>query len=157
LREVFGTVLDVFASTRVTCFKVGLDVYGLLRPDKMVAYFDTIEQLQVTTELLTSKLAGCPAHGVPFTAEITGDGLLSWGIDPPHDLQALSWLERESWRLWLTNRLATALLAAKSAQSTTIAPWEFALGRIALEGVDIATWTPTRQFEEKFNHNDVLS
>ncbi len=149
LREVFGTTLSVFMTVQPTRFKVGLDVYGMLRPDKLVAYFGTFEQLQAAADLLANKLKGCPAHGVPFTAEIADDGLLSWGMDPPRDQQILSWQERESWRLWLTNRLAVALLGAKTAQSTTIAPWQFAMGRVELEGVNTTTWTPTQTIWEE--------
>lgn len=143
LREALGAVLDVLAFASVTRLKAGLDVYGLLRPDKIVAYFETFERLQDAANRLQDKLAGCPVHGVPFTAEIAGDGLLSWGMDPPRGQQVLAWQERESWRLWLTNRLSAALLTAKAAQSMTVAPWQFAMQRLELEGVNTASWTPT--------------
>jgi hypothetical protein len=72
--------------------------------------------------------------------------LLSWGIDPPRQKGALSWQERESWRLWITNRLATAILAAKKTQSDGLEPWRFALERLRLENVDTETWTPLASF-----------
>jgi hypothetical protein len=88
-------------------------------------------------------LAGCPAQGVPFTAQMTEDGLISRGIDPPPDNALPGWMERESWRLWVTNRLATAILAATPERGGGMEPWQFALRRMRLEGVDTATWTPS--------------
>ena len=92
---------------------------------------------------LGKELDGCPAHGVPFTAEISGEGLLSWGVDPPESKQMLSWQPQESWRLWLTNRLANALLTARRANSASgPEPWRYALERLGLEGIDTESWTP---------------
>ena len=142
LREAFAATVEVASALGAPRFKVGKDVYGLLRPDKIVVYFDRFEPLREAADRLQRRLDGCPAHGVPFTAELAGGGLLSWGTDPPRPRQALDWQERESWRLWLTNRLATALLAAKGARSRAVEPWQFALERVRLEGVDTRTWTP---------------
>ena len=91
---------------------------------------------------LSSELAGCPSQGVPFTAELAGsEGLLSWGMDPPRSQHMLEWQERESWRLWVTNRLALALVAARR-DGGLLEPWQYALARIELEGIDATTWTP---------------
>jgi hypothetical protein len=68
--------------------------------------------------------------------------LLSWGIDPPPEEQALPWLIRESWRLWVTNRLAVALIASSTEDTANLEPWRFALRRLQLEGVDTRSWTP---------------
>jgi hypothetical protein len=144
LREAFPATVEVASALKAPRFKVGKDVYGLLRPDKIVVYCDRFEEVQEAADRLQQRLSGCPAHGVPFTAELAGEGLLSWGTDPPRGRQALDWQERESWRLWLTNRLATALLAAKAAQSRAVEPWQFALERVRLEGVDTQSWTPAR-------------
>jgi hypothetical protein len=112
---------------------------GLLRPDKIVAYFPDFERLAKAAEAVSARLGGVPAQGVPFTSEIGGDGLLSWGMDPPAS-ELAAWGGRESWRLWLTHRLARALLAARSAEG--LEPWRFALERVRLEGIDTASWTP---------------
>jgi hypothetical protein len=144
LPDAFLATMEVASALKAPRFKVGKDVYGLLRPDKIVVYFDRLEQVQEAADRLQRRLGGCPAHGVPFTAELAGDGLLSWGTDPPRERQALDWQERESWRLWLTNRLATALLAAKAARSQAVEPWQFALQRVGLEGVDTQSWTPAQ-------------
>ena len=91
---------------------------------------------------LSAELAGCPSHGVPFTAELADcDGLLSFGIDPPRSEHALEWQERESWRLWLTNRLAVALVSARR-DGGPLEPWQYALARIEFDGIDPSTWAP---------------
>jgi hypothetical protein len=123
-------------------FKIGKGAQGLLRPDKMVAYFSSYEDLAETAKQLEQEMARCPAQGVPFTAELGGDGLLSWGVDPPAEEQVLPWLERESWRLWVTNRLAVALIDTSNGNTAKLEPWQFALRRLQLEGVDTHTWTP---------------
>ena len=90
-------------------------------------------------------IAGIAAQGVPFTSEIGGDGLLSWGVDPPAGERSSLWDGRESWRLWLSHRLARALIDARAAETPEnagIEPWRFALERVRLDGVDTATWTP---------------
>jgi len=101
--RVFGGGRDVWRDRCVQQFKVGRDIYGMLRPDKLVAYFATQQQLCETSERLYARVGGMAAHGVPFTCELHGDGLLSWGMDPPKRAQVLAWQERQSWRLWVVN------------------------------------------------------
>jgi hypothetical protein len=140
--KALATTVEVMSALRGGCFKVGCDVYGLLRPDKIVAYFTDFAEVQEAAEGLMSRLNGCAVHGVPFSAEIGGDGLLSWGIDPPLEERTIGYQGLESWRLWISNRLANALIAARHSESAGIEPWRFALERVALEGVNTATWTP---------------
>jgi hypothetical protein len=143
LPEVFPAVLEVLSRSAADQFKIGRDAGGLLRPDKIVAYFGSLEGVEQAASRLAEGLAGCPAQGVPFTAQMTEDGLISRGIDPPPDNALPGWMERESWRLWVTNRLATAILAATPERGGGMEPWQFALRRMRLEGVDTATWTPS--------------
>jgi len=140
LEEGFGAILGALSSSQAQQFKVGADAAGLLRPDKIVAYFPDFDRLSEAAGRLAERLAGLPAHGVPFTAEIAGDGLVSWGADPPETERSPLLGGGESWRLWLTNRLAVALLAARAGGAPK--PWRFALDRVRLEGVDTETWTP---------------
>lgn len=149
IKDAFQSTLQILTEVEAPRFKIGHDVYGLLRPDKIVAYFWSFGHLMQTAERLQRKLAGIPAQGVPFTATIMDDGLLSWGMDPPRDQQALTWMERESWRLWITNRLATALLSARAAKSGAREPWQFALDRLRLEGVNTDSWIPDKEIWEK--------
>jgi hypothetical protein len=138
LREGFGAILDAFAAARAPHFKIGAGAAGLLRADKIVAYFPDFERLAGAADAIASRLGGVPVQGVPFTSEIAGDGLLSWGADPPAGSGIRG--RSESWRLWLTHRLARALLDARTAGVAE--PWRFAVERVRLEGVDPETWTP---------------
>jgi hypothetical protein len=138
---VFAKVLQAM-STRTMGFKIGSSAAGLLRPDKMVLYFDDRQSLQAVASELAKLFPGVAAHGVPFTAEITSDGLLSWGMDPPQRERRLAWQDVESWRLWVVRRLAIALIAAHSNPSDRMSPADFALERLRHEGVDVDDWTP---------------
>lgn len=139
---VFPVVLEV-ASTQVGHFKIGSNAAGLLRPDKMVLYFQSQERLFAVASELALRLKGTEPHGVPFSAEITSDGLLSWGMDPPQSERILAWQEPESWRLWIVRRLAAAIIAAQTEARSSLAPGQFALERLRHEGVDVDGWTPS--------------
>ena len=140
VQDAFGAILEALTAARARQFKVGSDAHGLLRADKIVAYFSGFEPLAEAAAEVRRRLDGTAAQGVPFTSGIGADGLLSWGIDPPASEWAGS--RAMSWRLWLARRLAQALLAARSTPAAGVEPWSFALERLRLEGVDTATWTP---------------
>ena len=143
LPATFGIVVDVLDRLGGPDFKVGANAAGWLRPDKLVVYFSDLEALLQAATDLTTALAGVPPHGVPFTAEIAGDGLLSWGIDPPLEAHALPWEAQLSWRLWIVRRLASALIAAQASPADKVEPWQFALERLRCEGLDVDEWTPS--------------
>jgi hypothetical protein len=132
---VFGAAIGIFVRLGVPCFKVADDVEGILRPDKFVAYFPTRERLDEVADALASEVSVGRAHGVPFTAEIAGDGLLSWAVDPPRAAAM------PSWRAWVTLRAAWALWTAETLGANE-PPWRYALRRLVLDGVDVATWIP---------------
>lgn len=143
LAEGFGAVLEALTAARARQFKVGSDALGLLRSDKIVAYFPSFERLAEAADAVVARLAGAPSQGVPFTSEIGGDGLLSWGMDPPSSER--SWSLGESWRAWLAHRLARDLFAARQSTGSAaggMEPWRFALDRLRLEGIEPETWTP---------------
>jgi hypothetical protein len=139
LPEVLRQTLETLAETGPCLLKFGSQLSGILRPDKLVLYFPDLQTLEQAGGALAERLSGQPPQGVPFTAEIAGDGLLSWGIDPPHDSGTVSWRRVESWRGWLANELAVALLLARS-EPDGPEPWRFALDRIRLKGIDTSTW-----------------
>ncbi len=130
----------VLTDAEALYFKIGGDLAGLLRPDKAVAYFRSRQSMLAAAGQLGVRGSDLPPHGAPFTAELSGAGLLSWGIDPPLPERGLPWEARQSWRIWLTNRLATALIAA--AADGADSPVEFALDRLRLDGIDTNTWAP---------------
>lgn len=139
LPETFAVILEALTAGRATHFKAGADAAGLLRPDKIVAYFPSFERLAAAAEVVARRLDGAPVQGVPFTSEIGAGGLISWGVDRA-DEGARG--DGESWRLWLTHRLARALLSARAAAAEGVEPWRFAMERLRLEGVDTDSWTP---------------
>ena len=79
------SALEVIASSLamglgVKAFKVGSGIGGLCRPDKLVVYFDRLDELLRAALKLTKLLGGCPAHGAfRSPATIDANGLLSWG------------------------------------------------------------------------------
>jgi hypothetical protein len=113
LPQCFGRLLDGLAAAGAPSFKAGATAGGLLRPDKIVAYFASFEELAAAAAAVGERLAGTAPHGVPFSSEIAGGGLLSWGVDPPAAGRGGRGAPdgRVSWRLWLTHRLARALIA----------------------------------------------
>ena len=142
-KEILGEVIGILSETETHSLKFAKQMSGLLRADNFIAYFNTLESLQNTAKKLASAFANIPGQGVPFTAEITSGGLLSWGMDPPRDKYHPNWQEKESWRLWITNRLASAIIAAKSHKNTDLKPGKFALKRLSLEGIDTTNWIPS--------------
>jgi hypothetical protein len=150
LPDAFAAIVSLSATLGAVGFKVGKNAHGLLRPDKLVIYYTRLDALAEGADRLRQELGGCPAQGVPFSAAITTDGLLSWGIDPPLAAQTPLPLMQESWRLWITNRLARALLAARASPVAEIEPWQFALDRMRLEGVDTETWAPGKRMWNEY-------
>ena len=141
IADAFTVLARVLSGFSGTHFKVGDSASGLLRPDKLVAHFPTRAHLDHAAGEVRRELAGCEAHGVPFTAGLDDSGLLSWGVDPPEHERALRWTLRESWRLWLARHLGAALAVAKSTGG--VEPWRFAMDRARRHGVDVGTWTPS--------------
>lgn len=136
LAMAFPIIAETFVEMKVRSFKVGRGIEGLLRPDKIIAYFDTRSDLDAVVNTLCERLDGCPAQGVPFTAEAGLDGLLSWGIDPPLNTEALSW------RSWITKRLAHEIVKVRpSAANLAVAA---ALSGVTALGVNTAQWTADR-------------
>jgi hypothetical protein len=142
--EAFEAVVRVLSDFPGTPFKIGNSASGVLRPDKLVAYFGTRELLDDAAAALARALTGCDAHGVPFSAALDESGLLSWAIDPPENERTLRWLGNDSWRSWLAKRLGAALSIAKNAHgNAAVEPWRFAIERVRRHGVDVESWTPT--------------
>ena len=151
LAPALRAALELLVEREAPAFKVGRTVFDLLRPDKFVAYFESLEELEAVARELAPRLRGLRAQGVPFTAELTEDGMLSWGIDPPQDAALQEWRGLESWRLWISNQLALSLRLARAQREgpagvepseRDLEPWRFALDHLRLQGVDPATWSP---------------
>jgi len=133
LPDAFPRIADAFARFEVQSFKVGRRIEGLLRPDKIIAYFDDRAHLDTVAGALERALSGCPVQGVPFTADAGGNGLLSRGVDPPAQTAT-------SWRAWVTKKLAASLVAGRA-----MPPGDrvsATLTEIRLAGVDPERWQP---------------
>ena len=143
LREAFRVSIPAITAAGAHHFKIGSNVRGVLRPDKMVAYFPDRSALEEAAHRIAKELSGCPAQGVPFTTELDAGALLSWASDPPMEADVPAWLQKQSWRQWICYRLGSALAVAKREKSPAMPAWRFALERVRLEGVDVSTWIPT--------------
>jgi hypothetical protein len=135
LVDAFPRIVDQFVRFEVRSFKVGRGIEGLLRPDKIIAYFDDRGHMDAVAAALEQALRDFPAQGVPFTAGMGGDGMLSAGVDPPLGNAATSW------RAWVTRRLAESLAARRASADED--PVKGALADLRMAGVDSERWHPT--------------
>ena len=136
--EDIGDAFAVVATTLGTMpgikgFKVASDARGLCRPDKLVAYFERLEDLHEGASAVRAELHGAGAQPVPFTAAITSDGLLSWGLDPPQVPPV-----RCSWRRWVCAHLGEYLVGFVAERTSD--PLLAAVERLRLDGVDTDAW-----------------
>lgn len=132
--------------------KVGRDLFGLLRPDKLVLYFPSCTAMMRAAHGLHRALEGVPAQGVPFTGQLFGAGLLSWGVDAMGEDAEAPWSGDRSWRAWLTHRLASALAQAAREQAADVPAWQFAMDRVSLDGVNVAEWIPAARVKSNGHH-----
>lgn len=121
----------------VTAMKIADSAAGLLRPDKVIIYSPRLEWIEDLARRLLADASRWPAHGVPFSAEIGGAGLLSWGVDH-HSAGTV-----RSWRSWLVERIAGALCQAPRQPLRRDPP---SLRGLELEGVDVERWQPCARF-----------
>lgn len=143
LPEAFSRTVTALTGIQATALKVGNTLGDILRPDKLVVYFWSRGDMMEAADRLVPALHDIPAQGVPFTASLGGSGVVSWGVDPPPDVWRLAWEEPESWRLWITNRLAIALASTRALPRTEVSASEFAIQRLRIDGVDTDSWTPS--------------
>lgn len=141
LVDTVFTAAPILARRGALAFKVASAPALSLRPDKFVVYFPGEEQLRAAATELRPALSGIRPHGVPFSEELDSDGLLSWGIDPPSIGPAGSEGHGRSWRGWITEFLAKALIEARGKPESP-APWEVALARLSLRGIDDESFGP---------------
>jgi hypothetical protein len=139
LPGAFAIALEAFEQAQCQLFKLGRGAFGLLRSDKLVAYFENLDQLHQASEHILRAVKGASVQGVPFSAPIDADGLLSWAMDPPRFELVLAEQQFQSWRQWLTGRIALYTVAAKEAIGDVAA---FVRRRLELDGVDPVTWNP---------------
>jgi hypothetical protein len=145
LPEVFLKSIPVINTSDAVSFKIGNTLQGLLRPDKMVVYFYSQGSLFKTAGILSNKLKGYVSQGVPFSAQLDDNGLLSYGEDPPDD-EMQHGLESGSWRTVIGDKLAPILLQAKEAKMNWPRTITYIEATMQATGFDIRNWEPTHQF-----------
>ena len=143
LAEVLQLIVKSASATGASRFKIGANATGVLRPDKMVFYLSSADELAAVAAAVANAIRGTKAHGVPFSAALSDDGLLSWGGDPPIEDGPIG-SSRESWRLSVCRRLAEGLRVAAEVVFRYSSPADFALARLQLDDVDVSTFTYTK-------------
>lgn len=144
LPEVVERALKIAIDLEVPSFKIGNSAANLLRPDKFIFSLDSAETLNALSAQLQRELAEYPAQGVPFTRMLDRAGIVSAGDDPPRSLCIPGWGQAESRRGWIADRLALALLQARSFANLQIR-CEFVLTKLSIEGIDTRDWALTSQ------------
>lgn len=142
LDEILHRTSELLCEVCVPAFKLVRDRGKATRPDKIIIYFYSAEELNEWASRLANEITGCHGHGVPFTHQINPEATLSRAVDP----QFRNPLDKpESWRSWCTGRLGWSLAVAHESNPDALAMpgWMFALFRLSLEGVDISQWKLT--------------
>jgi hypothetical protein len=135
MAEALTTTFAVAIDLGVPAWKVGADVAGLHRADKIVLYLPTGEAADRAASALAEVLNHIGPQGVPFTGQVGATGIVSRGID--HD--------GTSWRALVCRSLADALVAARAVAGPTAPPTDvadLAYERLADLGFDVTTWRP---------------
>jgi hypothetical protein len=148
LFEVVERAMEIAVRLQIPSLKIGKSIANLLRPDKFIFYTDSIEALDLLAQELQPEIDEFPAQGVPFTQSLYTTGIISAGSDPPRSLCNSGWAQAESWRAWITDRLALALMQARDHTASRAAQCEFALSKLSVEGIDTRDWTATPQLWE---------
>ncbi len=144
MKNIFPLLVDTVSDTKAFSFKIGNDAYGLLRPDKIVLYFDTKEDALAAGGILKTAFNDLPVQGVPFTSQLDERGLVSWGIDPPQSPGL-------SWRFWITNRIAkyiTDVQRNKKIPAEKVS--ELVLKNLEKDEINILNWELNRNFDEEY-------
>jgi hypothetical protein len=105
-RHTVGAALAALSDCAV--LKFARKHNGTLRPDKIVIYTDSMAHTRRVAGRLLAAVGETRAQGVPFTAELGGDGLLSWAMDPG----STEFRRFSSWRVWISHALVTCINAA---------------------------------------------
>lgn len=135
MAEALTTTFAVAIDLGVPAWKVGADVAGIHRADKIVLYLPTGEAADRAASALAEVLNHIGPQGVPFTGQVGATGIVSRGID--HD--------GTSWRALVCRSLADALVAARPVAGPTAPPTDvadLAYERLADLGFDVTTWRP---------------
>ncbi|HEY6748564.1 MAG TPA: hypothetical protein VI357_22950 [Mycobacteriales bacterium] len=135
LADALQILLPLAVALRVPAWKVGADVAGVHRADKVVLYLASAADADRVATATAAALDGMAAQGVPFTGQVGRTGVVSRGRD----------VGGTSWRAVICRAVADALRVARvglgpDAGAGTVAA--AALARVAAAGHDVRTWHP---------------
>ncbi len=137
LAETLTITFAVAIDLGVPAWKVGAEVAGLHRADKIVLYLPTGGAADRAASVLAEALNHIEPQGAPFTGQVGATGIVSRGID--HD--------GTSWRALVCQSLADALVAGRAVAGPTAPPTDvadLAYERLADLGFDVTTWRPAQ-------------
>ncbi|QGN32014.1 hypothetical protein [Microlunatus sp. Gsoil 973] len=83
-------MIERIALSEAVAFKVCVDPWGLLRPDKFVIYLPTIEAAGRLHDALAPLVSELDVQQLPFTAPLDQRGAVSLGFDP-HGAWSTNW------------------------------------------------------------------
>ena len=98
-----GVILTHAPLLGVPAWKVGADLAGLHRPDKIVLYLASAERADRVAAALALTLGDTAAQGVPFTGQVGATGIVSRGRD----------VAGTSWRADVCRVVAESLCATR--------------------------------------------
>ncbi|MEO7069753.1 MAG: hypothetical protein ABI131_04590 [Nostocoides sp.] len=135
LAHALPVTFAVAADLGVPGWKVGADVAGIHRADKIVLYLPTEHEADEAASALVAALEHSVPQGVPFTGQVGDTGVVSRGLD--HD--------GTSWRAVVCRELAEALWSARvgagpDASAETVV--DDAYDALAGSGYDVFSWRP---------------
>jgi hypothetical protein len=97
--------INVGTETACALLKVSRTVEATVRPDKIILYTDSWDHTECVADALLARMRHIEAQGVPFTAGLDGDRLISWAIDPSSpDRRSFA-----SWRVWITRMIVESM------------------------------------------------
>ena len=137
IATTLGVILTHAPLLGVPAWKVGADLAGLHRPDKIVLYLASAERADRVALALALTLGGSAAQGVPFTGQVGATGIVSRG----RDVAGTSW-RADVCRLVAESLCATRVTLGPQARAADVA--DEALARLAGRGLDVETWHPAR-------------
>ena len=142
-------VLPVISESSAVAVKVGNFLGGLTRPDKMVAYFSDQHDLVATASKIAVATRRLTAHGVPFTSDLAGNGLLSWASDDlSNEMDNPD--ASSSWRILVTRSLARGLVESYRLGHPIDVAVEHAKSAAEVAGIDTVNWLPNGLMPSQF-------
>lgn len=135
LGKLFPALFASIGDSEAVNLKIGAHASNLLRPDKIVVYFDEKDDLLDFAERLLARTAGVPAQGVPFSFPVDCGGLVSWGVDPLAESDETA--DRQiSWRWSLCQQVALTMVDDSAPLCDAMEPWRRAVVWLRRGGMD---------------------